>query len=141
VKIKRRTLKKKPGARQASLQEGEVRRALALCGLTLWVSWPRSGPTVTPHWMVERRGVRVLNFWPATRRWWWPSTGESGRTEGAWDFLSGWSGKWVLIWVQATGVMLDAAGGRAGRAVRRSGPCTRPSGCSARRDQFKRKGA
>jgi hypothetical protein len=81
--MSRRAVKMKPAARQGARLESEVRR-----GLTLRVSWSRSGRTVTPHWMVDRRGVRVLNFWPATLRWWRPSRGESGRAKAVWDVIA-----------------------------------------------------
>jgi hypothetical protein len=70
----------KLGSRKAALMEQDVRRALRRKGLTLAVRWPRSGRTVTAHWLIDRGGVRVMDYWPATGRWWAAALNRRGET-------------------------------------------------------------
>lgn len=49
-------------------------------GLSLRVSEPRQGDTITYHWMFDdlKSGVRVLDYWPLTGTWRDPRCGEMG---------------------------------------------------------------
>jgi hypothetical protein len=69
--------------------EGQARQAAERLGLTLAVSWPRSGPSATAHWMFsDRNGARVLDWWPGTGRFWASDGGRRGRAEGVLEALA-----------------------------------------------------
>jgi hypothetical protein len=55
-----------PKASEAVANEAQIRQSLLKRGITLKVSFPRSGGTVTPHWTLKARNGRSMSFWPAT---------------------------------------------------------------------------
>jgi hypothetical protein len=63
---------------RATVRAGTATRP-CLPGFSLRIGWPRQGNSVTPHWMIEMAGRRVVEFWPATGTWWCQFTGEKGR--------------------------------------------------------------
>jgi hypothetical protein len=79
----------KPAVLRARDQEEAIRHAAGRLGLTLAVSWPRSGNSATAHWMFnDRYGVRVLDWWPGTGRFWAPEGGRRGHAGCAAEALA-----------------------------------------------------
>jgi hypothetical protein len=83
----------KPAVEKALVLEDDVRRALALRGLGLVVSWPRSGDTITAHWQVNDGLGRRVDFWPASNRWRTPDGSRSGVVDFLWEIVA------VAAWV------------------------------------------
>lgn len=55
-----------------------IRPLLQSKGLDLRVTVPDMGKRGAPHWMIEKEGKRVLDYWPTTGRWWCHTFGQSG---------------------------------------------------------------
>lgn len=80
--------------RQRGLALEEAIRSQAIQeGIWLRVSYIRGGKkgrTRSPHWMFQggwKNQERLLDYWPATGRWWSRKTGKTGTVQDPWEAL------------------------------------------------------
>ncbi|HWG42029.1 MAG TPA: hypothetical protein VN688_04525 [Gemmataceae bacterium] len=73
----------------AMLHVEDVTRAALERGLRLRISFITGPQSQSPHWQFRdgQTEERLLDWWPATQRWWSARTGERGRAADPWAVL------------------------------------------------------